>query len=738
MYQRKCSSKNKYRFKLLIYLCFLFIVSVQSQTIQILDQKNKTISSVLVEIESIDQNSVEKNYGFSDKNGYINYKIKPPFKVTAKHLGYKDYNNTFESIQGLDTLKIFLTPSYQPLEEVVVTGQIGGQNRSKSMNTFITISSEEIQNMSSNNLGELLSTEALFDLNIDPALGTSLSIQGMQGNNVNILIDGVPIIGRKGSQIDLAQIDLSNIDQIEILKGPASVSYGTNSTGGVINLITKKKEDQIKINLYNESIGIEKLNINLNKNNNTNHLNFNFGNYKFNGFSEDESYRSKEWNPKKQNFGEIGWSTYIKKNELKFKSSFFNEKIIDLGNENFPPFNGTAIDNHYSTYRNTNYLKINRSDESYVPNGMIAYSITKFVKKQYNIDLTSNESIQTSNPDYNGEDIFKSLYSRWEYNNLDWKKHQIQFGLDFNYQNVNGDKIENESAKIHEYSIFSQLNFTINEKLNTLIGIRLPYHSIYTAPITPSIHIKYRLNNSTNFRSSYARGFRAPSIKELFMEFVDSNHEIYGNEELKSERSHSFQSSLDLSPLKMENKFISISIEGFINYLNNKITLAQIEESSAYTYFNIENETYYGINAHINTIIKSSNLTFNWNVYNVENELFTYTKPRQNISASYGFKYEKWNLKTNITWKYKSTSEYQRISENGELTSYQQEPYQLINFKLHKEFPKINTSFSFGIKNLLNIKTINSAIQEGVHSGTESIVSWGRTCFIKLKFNLIN
>ena len=92
------------------------------------------------------------------------------------------------------------------------------------MNTFITISKEKIQNMSSNNLGELLSNEALFDLNIDPALGTSLSIQGMQGNNVNILIDGVPIIGRKGSQIDLGQIDLSNIDQIEILKGPASVA----------------------------------------------------------------------------------------------------------------------------------------------------------------------------------------------------------------------------------------------------------------------------------------------------------------------------------------------------------------------------------------------------------------------------------------------------------------------------------------------------------------------------------
>ena len=749
IYPKGYLSKSKHKLKLFFYFIFFILLNthIHSQTIQVLDKKNnKPISSVLIEIESVKTPSLEKNYGFSNKSGIVKYKLLPPFKITASHIGYKDYNNKFK-IEDLNQIEgsliIFLEPSYQPLEEVVVTGQIGEQNKTESMNTFITISRDKIQSMSSNNLGELLSNESLFDLNIDPVLGTSLSIQGIQGNNVNILIDGVPIIGRKSGQINLDQIDLSNIDKIEILKGPASVNYGTNSTGGIINLITKKKEDQVKINFYKESIGIEKCNINVNKNNNTSYLNLNFGGYQFAGIDNDQSTRKKDWNYKKQNFGDISWSTYFKKNELKLKSSFFAENIIDLGEESFLPppgigLSGQANDNQYSTYRNTNYLKINRSDDSYVPNGLIAYSITKFNKKQYVTDLTSNQSIQTNNSNYNGEDIFKSIYSRWEYNKLDIKQHQIQFGLDFNYENVNGDKIQNGNAKIYEYSIFSQFNFKITKRINTLLGLRIPYHSIYNAPVTPSINIKYDINNETYFRASYARGFRAPTIKELFMEFIDINHNIIGNDELNSEKSHSFQSSLDLSPLKMENKFISISIEGFINYLNNKITLAQIEESSAYTYFNIENETYYGINTNINTIIKSSNFTFNWNIYNVENELFTYTKPRQNISASYGFKYEKWNLKTNITWKYKSTSEYQRISENGEFTSYQQEPYQLINFKLHKEFPKINTSFSFGIKNLLNIKTINSAIQEGVHSNTESIVSWGRTCFIELRFNLIN
>ena len=252
IYPKGYLSKSKHKLKLFFYFIFFILLNthIHSQTIQVLDKKNnKPISSVLIEIESIKKLSLEKNYGFSNKSGIVKYKLLPPFKITASHIGYKDYEKKFK-IEDLNktegSLIIFLEPSYQPLKEVVVTGQIGEQNKTESMNTFITISRDKIQSMSSNNLGELLSNESLFDLNIDPVLGTSLSIQGIQGNNVNILIDGVPIIGRKSGQINLDQIDLSNIDKIEILKGPASVNYGTNSTGGIINLITKKKEFTLK------------------------------------------------------------------------------------------------------------------------------------------------------------------------------------------------------------------------------------------------------------------------------------------------------------------------------------------------------------------------------------------------------------------------------------------------------------------------------------------------------------
>ena len=165
-----------------------------------------------------------------------------------------------QSILVVDSTKL-----KNQLDEVMVTGQIGSQTISESVNNLILITSKDIKSTGSNDLAELFSNQALFDLNVDPSLGTTVSIQGMQGNNINIMIDGIPVIGRKGSQIDLSQINLSNIERIEILKGPASVMYGTNSTGGVINLISKKNLNTILFNSYLESIGVYNLNADINK-----------------------------------------------------------------------------------------------------------------------------------------------------------------------------------------------------------------------------------------------------------------------------------------------------------------------------------------------------------------------------------------------------------------------------------------------------------------------------------------
>ena len=68
-------------------------------------------------------------------------------------------------------------------------------------------------------------------------------MQGLDASYTTILIDGFPIIGRSFGALDLNRISVSDIERIEVVKGPSSSLYGSNALGGVINLISKKQID---------------------------------------------------------------------------------------------------------------------------------------------------------------------------------------------------------------------------------------------------------------------------------------------------------------------------------------------------------------------------------------------------------------------------------------------------------------------------------------------------------------
>ena len=254
--------------RLLFLFAFLLCVSKSNaQVIECSDSKNAALSKVHIKILSSEGkillNDFTNEKGILDL-GELNY---DSLLIKATHIGFMDYLDTVSNTYSEDTLKIQLEEFAFPLNEVVITAQIEALSQRDAVNNIISISKNEIEELNSLNLSDLLNQQALFDIQFDPALGSSIEMQGMSGNNINILVDGIPIIGRKGGQIDISQLNLSNIEKIEIVRGPSSVSYGTNSTGGVINLITKRRIDknQIIFSNYFENIGLKQYNIDINK-----------------------------------------------------------------------------------------------------------------------------------------------------------------------------------------------------------------------------------------------------------------------------------------------------------------------------------------------------------------------------------------------------------------------------------------------------------------------------------------
>jgi len=151
-----------------------------------------------------------------------------------------------------DTLKT------QHLNDAIVTGQYGENSLKNSVFKVKVIDAQRIQQQGAVNLKDVLANEINIRINQDPALGSSINLQGVTGQNIKILIDGVPVIGREGGNVDLTQINLNNVERIELVEGPMSVNFGSDALGGVINIITKKavaKTKRFNIGTYYESIG---------------------------------------------------------------------------------------------------------------------------------------------------------------------------------------------------------------------------------------------------------------------------------------------------------------------------------------------------------------------------------------------------------------------------------------------------------------------------------------------------
>ena len=178
------------------------------------------------------------------------------------------------------------------LPEVVVTGQLSETLAQDAIHKIRIIGKKELNSGLFLDVASLLSKELNIRVSEDNVLGSSISIQGISGQNVKILIDDIPVIGRLNGSIDLSQISLSNVERIEIVEGPLSTVYGTDALAGTINIITKEQTESKKIfTTYYETIGKYNYNFLLSENINNNTATYQFGRNYFNGWSSNQNFR---------------------------------------------------------------------------------------------------------------------------------------------------------------------------------------------------------------------------------------------------------------------------------------------------------------------------------------------------------------------------------------------------------------------------------------------------------------
>ena len=632
--------------------------------------------------------------------------------------------------------------STRQLQELIVTGNYKAQGIDKCVIATRNLVIEKLASVGVQNVGDVLKYQPNIRLQQDNILGTGLSMQGISGENVKILMDGVPIIGRQGGNIDLSQLNVQNIERIEVIEGPMSVQYGTNALAGTLNIITKKKKEEgvsFQLTNYAETVGNLNFGAAFGLRKDGHILNVSAGRNFFAGWSDVDTTRFKQWKPKIQYFTNVNYQFNIGKVKMGYSGAYFNEFILNRGNPLLPYFE-TAFDDKYTTNRFSNALNASfLTKNQLTTNLLISYSNYQRIKNTYYRDLVNLEEIQTANAGDQDTTQFDLIAARGTLAKTTGKKLNYEAGFDLNVETNSGLRIKDKTQQIGDYAAFFSAEWQITEGVTLRPGLRASYNSTYAAPLIPSLHLRYKISDDWTARASYGSGFRAPSLKELYFFFVDINHNITGNPNLKAERSDNFNTSLNFKKAVGSDKVYKFEASGFYNDIRNLISLALLRGGdNAYSYINIDRFKTLGGQCFGETTIKNVNvgagLAFTRRENDFSNQIFNADtwEFRANATATNIFKS---GIDANIWYKRSGKQPNFVQNEDGTIQPNFVGAYSLADAGFSRKFLKNRINTSFGVRNLFNITNVQAQLSGGGgHNGgsNSTALATGRTAFAKV------
>ncbi len=644
------------------------------------------------------------------------------------------------------------------MSEVVVTGQYKPQSVKSSVYQVRVISKEQIQRQAATRLQDVLNTQLNIRFSQDMATGGSdINMMGLSGQNVKILIDGVPMVGRQGTsnEININQIEVNSIERIEIVEGPLSVIYGADALAGVINIITKKSDKtKISVNarLHEETVGkeygfkqgIHNQYVGLSGNYKNWYASGNIGRNLFNGWKDSAIGRELVWHKKDQIVGNVVLGYRNEKLNIFYRLDGLDEIIFNPAN---PTSTQPGIDQDYMTNRLMQQIQA-----SYQLSPMVSVnalgSYTHFTRQVYSTLYYPNGDVRVATaPGLHSLSTFNGYTFRGTAVIKASSKISFQPGVDINLESGDGERIKVGNQHINDYAFFVTSEYTPNERINIRPGVRFVKNSVYDAPpVIPSINTKFSLTKAIDLRLAYARGFRSPSIRELYYDFFDASHSIKGNPDLQAEHSNSFTGSLTWNVKQTKETKLLFSLNGFYNDVENMISYApDANNNTVTTYINIDHYKTRGftVNGEYQLNNLRANLGFGYTGrYNQYKDAFKDLpsfrwSPEVNSTISYVF--SEIGMDANIFYKLTGKLPYYQIVNNAgteEARLVETSAYHWADLTVNKKLFKVLT-LNAGIRNLFDVTNVNnSAVDVGGHTTVGARpIGYGRSYFLGILFN---
>ena len=464
------------------------------------------------------------------------------------------------------------------------------------------ITLHDIKIVDATNIQDMLTQEIPgLEFGLAMSQETSLNMSGFGGNAVLFLVDGERMAGETMDNTDYNRMNLDNVGRIEIVKGASSALYGSNAVGGVVNIISREN--------------LEPWTANANTRYNT------FGHEWRNGASF--SFNTEKWNsqtsfqhtmidpvdlPKAHTSEEIAIELMKKVQGLPYDESVLNDDsnisrlygqktynvkerltwratdqltLTGRGGYFFRTSERDTYDYHFKGY--SAGLK-GRYAWDHARNLELSYAYDQYDKANFLPDGT-----RTHDHDYsNQQHVVHALYHH------PIGKNSLLLGADYLHDYLTTYQfIDNTSHTQNNIDAYAQFDWNITERLNVVGSVRYDYFSASCLDaFTARLAVVCKLPLFT-LRGNYASGFRAPTLKEMYMHFDMGNmgYMIIGNPELEPEKSHNFNVAIERQNRIRHSGILdgvyNFTLMGYCNIFDKRITTID------YTYEGMESALYW-------------------------------------------------------------------------------------------------------------------------------------------------
>ncbi|MBS1535531.1 MAG: TonB-dependent receptor [Bacteroidetes bacterium] len=568
--------------KKIISLFCLGVVSMlhgqSSLSGQITDTQNKPVQGAVIELAELHQGT------HSDESGKYTLNSLPSknIKITISALGYATQQLSLTLLSGVNELNVTLQNSAFQMDEVIVSTAF---NKLQSQNVM-KVEHASVRSLQQKGASTLIEGLATIPGVSQISTGTSIGkpvIRGLSGNRVLVYSQGVRVENQQFGEEHGLGLNDSGIESVEVIKGPASLLYGSDALGGVLYFNPEKfaPAHTFKANVSqkffsntlgsNTSVGLK-----------TSTENWKFSargaynthaDYQISGGDRVTNSRYNETDLKTG----VGYSNAHFSSVVRYNYNALNLGIPEDGigfQTTFrnPDYPRQRVLNHLLSWNNIIYL--NRSkldvDLGYIDNLRSEFedSPTASLRmnlKTFNYDLKfhlpktahtetilgvqgMSQTNKNSGEEYLIPDAHTFDIGGFGTLNYDWNNNTLQAGLRFDHRKVSTES----NGILGEEGSFAALDKNY-DSFNAALGYK-------TSPVK-NLHLRLNL----------ASGFRAPNLAELSSNGVHEGTNRYeiGNADLKTEQN--IQTDLNL---EYGNSHWEFFVNGFYNHIQRYIYLS--------------------------------------------------------------------------------------------------------------------------------------------------------------------